>query len=206
MNDMGRQKIEITKSMLLSKNPFVKVSTSNERLNSVDDVRREIKGSDWVFCAMDEPSYIAQRLVNKACMELKIPSVYCFSKKSAGKMFMVNPGVSGCVDCLLKTYDNEESRKFIHIFLTNHQEVITANIYPSISILCMDCKKKWLDVISGKVNDPWNKLFRYDFDLFKEEVFTEFEQQEKCPTCGTISHEVDNYAGKESLWEILKIC
>ncbi len=205
MDDIGRSKVEITKFMLESKNPFVNVSLSNERLNCVSDVRREIAGADWVFCAMDEPPYIAQRIVNKACMELKTPSVYCFSQKSAGKMFMVNPGVSGCADCLLKSCDSEEFRSFIHIFLTNHQKVITANIYPNISILCAWIVKKWLDVFCGKANDPWNKLYRYDFDLFKEEVFTKYERQQTCPTCGGQSNETAQCGDDGELWELLKI-
>lgn len=205
INDIGELKVKVTKLKLVSRNPFVDVSVSNERLNSVSDVVREVKGVDWVFCAMDEPPYIAQRIVNKACMELEIPSVYCFSQKSAGKMFMVSPGVSGCVDCLLKSNDSKEFRKFVHIFLSNHQKVITANIYPNITLLCAWIVKKWFDVICGKEENPWNKLFRYDFDSFKEEAFAEFERLETCPTCGALANKKDDCDDEEGLWELLKM-
>ena len=119
MDDIGQMKTKITQQTLKRKNPYITITVSNKRMNSVADVENEVQGSDWVFCAMDEPPYVAQRITNKACMELKIPSLYCFSQKSAGKMFMVNPAVSGCVDCLLKSCDSAEFRKLAGLFLNN---------------------------------------------------------------------------------------
>lgn len=185
--------------MLAAKNPYVSITTSDKRLYTIEDVKSEILGYDWVFCAMDEPPYISQRIVNSACYTLKIPSVYGFSQKSAGKMFMVNPDETGCCDCLLKTCDNPVYRKFLSIYRNNEQELITANIYPNITLLCGWMTKKWIDVVSGKINDSWNKMLRFDFDRFEETVIMEFDKHENCPTCGKDFNENDE------IWEILKI-
>lgn len=201
MNDINEKKIDITKKMLLDKNPYVSISTSDKRLNTINDVKNEIMGCDWVFCAMDEPPYISQRIVNSACYELKIPSLYAFSQKSAGKMFMVNPDVTGCCDCLLKTCDEAEYRKFLRAYNTSKQKLITANIYPNILLLCGWITKKWLDVITGKTNNCWNKMLRFDFDLFQETVIMEFDKQDRCPTCGKYA----NDGAEDEIWSILKI-
>lgn len=199
MDDVDKKKVEVTKQMLAAKNPYVSITTSDKRLYTIEDVKSEILGYDWVFCAMDEPPYISQRIVNSACYTLKIPSVYGFSQKSAGKMFMVNPDETGCCDCLLKTCDNPVYRKFLSIYRNNEQELITANIYPNITLLCGWMTKKWIDVVSGKINDSWNKMLRFDFDRFEETVIMEFDKHENCPTCGKDFNENDE------IWEILKI-
>ena len=200
MDDIGQMKTKITQQTLKRKNPYITITVSNKRMNSVADVENEVQGSDWVFCAMDEPPYVAQRITNKACMELKIPSLYCFSQKSAGKMFMVNPAVSGCVDCLLKSCDSAEFRKLAGLFLNNKQKLITANIYPNITLLCSWIAKKWLDVYCGIEKNPWNKLFRFSFDLFEEKAFVKFKKESNCPTCGE-----NNQDTVDDIWEVLKI-
>ena len=200
MNDIGQLKVAIAKQTLKRKNPYITITVSNKRMNSVADVENEVQGSDWVFCAMDEPPYIAQRITNKACIELKIPCLYCFSQKSAGKMFMVNPRESGCVDCLLKSCDSAEFRKLAGLFLNNKQKLITANIYPNITLLCSWIAKKWLDVYCGIEKNPWNKLFRFSFDLFEEKAFVKFKKESNCPTCGE-----NNQDTVDDIWEVLKI-
>lgn len=204
MDSIGRKKTEVTKEMLLQKNPYVEVSSSEKRMTCVDDVKKEISDSEWVFCAMDEPPYIAQRIVNRACMQMGIKSVYAFSQKSAGKMFLVNPEKSACCDCLLKSCDSERYRSFIKLFAEgNEQDLITANIYTNITLLCAWITKKWVDVVGGAQKNPWNKLYRYSFDSFKEEEFITYEKREDCPTCGESEKRI--LLEQDEIWRILKI-
>lgn len=201
MSDVGQKKVVVLQNSLKEKNPFIKITASDQRMSRVCDVISEIKYSDWVICAMDEPPYVAQRLVNKACMELNIPSLYCFSQKSAGKMFFVNPHSSGCVDCFLQEHDSPNFQKLVHTFISYEDELITANIFSNISLLCAWVVKKWFDCFTGTLTDPWNKLYRLDFDSLSEEVFDRFEKQAECPTCGG-----GNLDGThKNLWDILHI-
>lgn len=197
IKDIGRRKVDSTKNFLLQKDPDALITTSTKRMKTVSDVIGEIKESDWVFCAMDEPPYIAQRIVNTACMQLNIPSLYAFSQRSAGKLFMVNPNKSGCVDCLLQKVNNNNFEKMVDKFMSNTSELITATIYPHISLLGSWIVKKWFNTII-KDEDNWNVLYRFDFDNFKEQEFNKFSKNKNCPTCGTIG-------SKDKLWETLEI-
>lgn len=200
ISDIGKLKVECLKSSIEKKNPYVKITTSTKRLVSPDDVLSEIDGAHWVICAMDEPPYVAQRITSKACMIKNIPSMYCFSQKSAGKLFVVNPNVSGCADCLLLKHDSDSFRALITNFLSMNEELVTANIKPNITMLCSWVVKKWFDCFSGAGESNYNKLFRMDFNTFKEDVFDEFSKTDSCPTCGLEAQKSDS-----PLWDIISI-
>lgn len=112
-------------------------------MEKIEAVKNEINNSDFVFCLMDEPPYIAQRIVNRACYELKIDSMYCFSQNTAGKLFFVSPDKSACVDCLLACYDSEDFQFLAKTFVNNSADLITANIKSNITMLCSWVVKKW---------------------------------------------------------------
>lgn len=197
LEDIGRKKVDSTRDFLLMKDSDASITTSIKRMETISDVITEIDGSDWVFCAMDEPPYISQRIVNTACMQLNIPSLYAFSQRSAGKLFMVNPNESGCVDCLLQKVNNNDFEKMVEKFINNTSELITATIYPHISLLGSWIVKKWFNTVV-KDEDNWNILFRFDFDKFNEVEFNKFNKNKHCPTCGTIDT-------KDKLWDTLEI-
>lgn len=197
--DVGRSKAECLKEHIDNKNNYVKITTSLRYMKTCNDILSEIKGSDWVICAMDEPPYIAQRITNKACYELDIPSIYCFSQKSAGKMFMVNGRQSACADCLLTKHDSEEFRNLIECFNKNFNNVITANSKSNITILCSWIVNKWINHVSGISTESFNKLYRLDFNTLKEDIFDCFEKNVSCPTCSS------NKNNLSPLWKLLSI-
>lgn len=193
--DLGKYKVESTRDFLLKKNPEANITISTNRMVTSEDVYKEIEKSDWVFCAMDEPPYIAQRIVNIACMKLGIPSLYAFSQRSAGKLFMVNPNESGCVDCMLQDNNNNRFLEMAEQFVNNTDDLITATIYPNMGLLGSWIVKKWFNTIVKK-EDNWNILFRFDFDSFYEEEFITFSKKENCPTCGSTP-------SNAKIWEVL---
>lgn len=200
ISDTGMLKVEAFTRNLKEKNPYVNITFSNKRMEKVIDVKEEIRDSDFVMCCMDEPPYISQRLVNRACYEINIPSIYCFSQKSAGKMFLVYPDNTACIDCFLSKYDNEEFHQLVKRYLSLSDGLITANTSSNISMLCSWVVNKFIDFISGKDEKPGNVLYRFDFHKFKEEIFDEFDKNNICPTCGNI-----NLSSKSILWEIINI-
>lgn len=84
MNDIGEFKVEAARRYVANRNPNINIEAWTKKLKSVSDVESVIDGVDWVFCAMDEPLYIAQRLVNKATLKLNIPCIYRFSQRQNG--------------------------------------------------------------------------------------------------------------------------
>lgn len=200
ISDIGKLKVEAFINNLKEKNPYVNITCSNKRINKVTDVINEIRKSDFVICCMDEPPYIAQRLVNKACYELNIPSIYCFSQKSAGKMFVVYPNKTACTDCFLSKYDNKEFHDLIKNYLSLSDKLITANIKSNISILCSWVVNKLIDFIAKNDESAGNVLYRFDFHRFVEERFIEFDRNDNCPTCGTSGLHFES-----KLWKIISI-
>ncbi|HEL1253333.1 TPA: ThiF family adenylyltransferase, partial [Streptococcus equi subsp. zooepidemicus] len=149
-NDVGNYKVDCVAKNIQQRNSKCLVTKSTSKMINVPDVKKEISESDWVFCCMDEPPYIAQRIVNRACYLLKIPSIYCFSQRSAGKLLFCNPNIedSGCIDCLLSEQDNENFQKLVTTFTTYNRKLVTANILPNILLLTSWVVKRWLDCVT----------------------------------------------------------
>ncbi|HEL0560571.1 TPA: ThiF family adenylyltransferase [Streptococcus equi subsp. zooepidemicus] len=199
-NDVGNYKVDCVAKNIQQRSSKCLVTKSTSKMINVPDVKKEISESDWVFCCMDEPPYIAQRIVNRACYLLKIPSIYCFSQRSAGKLLFCNPNIedSGCIDCLLSEQDNENFQKLVTTFTTYNRKLVTANILPNILLLTSWVVKRWLDCVTDKNSNVWNMLLRFDFYKYMEEKFQYFSKQDSCPTCA-------KGLSTSKLWEILKI-
>ena len=200
MDDIGLYKVDTLKKSIEEKNPYINISVSYNKQFTVADVEKEIIGSNFVVCCMDEPPYIAQRITNRACFNFGIDSAYCFSQKSAGKMFFVSPQKSACSDCLLLKHDSEDFQYLVSKFLNLSSDLVTANIKPNIALLCSWASKKIFDYISDLGTVKCNVLYRFDFNKFEEVEFDVFEKNASCPTCGKYK---DNSYTK--LWEIIEL-
>jgi hypothetical protein len=81
---------------------------------------------------MDEPPYIAQRIVNRACFLENIPSAYGFSARDSAKFLIVYPKITGCIDCLLTSRDNYEFQQLVTSFINGDFHLST----PIIILIC----------------------------------------------------------------------
>ena len=115
-NDIGKFKVQAVKDFILSRHSDVKITTSFKRITNIGEATSEIKNTDWVFCCIDEPPYISQRIINRASYLKRVPSVYGFSSRDAAKLLIVRPNITGCVDCLLDNEDNANFEKLILSF------------------------------------------------------------------------------------------
>lgn len=194
--DLGKYKVDVIKQFLSSRHKGIKITTSILKLDKVKETMNEIDNSDWVFCCMDEPPYIAQRIVNRACYLKNIPSVYGFSSRDAGKLLIVNPQVTGCVDCLLTSEDSLEFRELIKSLKKSNFSPVTPIIVPNMMLEVSWMVKKWLLQITDD-KSMGNVLYRFDYNTFKDEKFVEFSKQRYCPTCG----KGDN----SELWKIIPL-
>lgn len=196
-SDIGRYKVEVVKNYLLDRNSDLNISTSIKNIQSVSDALKELKNTNWTFCCIDEPPYISQRIINRAAYIKNIPSLYGFSARDSGKMVVVDPNNTGCIDCLLTDRDNEDYEYLIRAFqnsdFTPSTPIVVSNMMLEASWIC----KKWLDVFVGKKQIK-NILYRFDFNTFKEEEFITYRKHESCPTCG-------HKRNDSKLWKIIPI-
>ena len=198
-DDVGKLKVDVVKEFLKSRNLNINITVSKKKISSVNSAVNEIEvnKANWVFCCMDEPPYIAQRIINRASYIKQIPSLYGFSSRDSCKMLMVNPNKSGCIDCLLDATDNTEFEKLVHALRKNNFKPTAPIIIPNLMLETSWMAKKWLDQVINK-KQQWNVLYRFDYNTLKEREFVSFERQNDCPTCG-------NERNKSKLWQIIPI-
>lgn len=197
-DDIGKFKVDVVQQFLKSRNSNVKITVSKKKIISVNSAIDEIETneSNCAFCCMDEPPYVAQRIINRASYIKQIPSLYGFSSRDACKMLMVNPNKSGCIDCLLNATNDTEFEKLVYALRKNNFKPTTPIIIPNLMLETSWMVKKWLDQITNK-RQQWNVLYRFDYNSLKEKSFVSFERQSDCPTCGTESN--------NKLWQIIPI-
>ncbi|CCI84907.1 hypothetical protein FC52_GL000979 [Lactobacillus pasteurii DSM 23907 = CRBIP 24.76] len=196
-NDIGKFKVDAVKNFISIRNRDVKITTSIKRISNIADAIEEIKDSDWVFCCMDEPPYISQRIINRASYIKNVPSIYGFSSRDAAKLLIVRPNITGCMDCLLASEDSPEFQKLILSFQKSNFSPVTPIIIPNMMLETSWIVKKWLDQVI-KDNQEQNVLYRFDYNVLREEKFISFSKQNNCPTCGTKGNE-------SKLWKIIQI-
>lgn len=196
-SDVGKYKVDVLKEKILKRNHYLNIVTKKKRIQTIKDVLEELSESNWCFCCIDEPPYVAQRLVNRACYIKKIPSVYGFSARDSAKMIMVNPGQTGCIDCLLSNRDNSTFQDLIKAFKHSNFSPSTPIIIPNMMLETSWMIKKWLDVVIGRDKIESN-LFRFDYNKLREEEFVKFHRTDNCPTCGKREN-------RSKLWKIIPI-
>ncbi|GAB5051687.1 ThiF family adenylyltransferase [Pediococcus ethanolidurans] len=196
---VGQKKVDALSKFINDRDSSVDLTISYRRIRTVQDALHETANCDWAFCALDEPPYISQRIVNRACYLQKIPSVYAFSSRDSAKLFFVHPGKSGCADCLLLQNNSDGFRKMIVGLQSSNFTPMTPTISPNMTLEASWIVRRWLDDFLNRKNLT-NILFRFDFNRMEEDPFKKFKQMPECPTCG----ESTNKAG-DDLWKLISI-
>lgn len=197
-NDVGLYKVDCIKKYIEKRHRDTEVTVAKKRIDSVKSAVDEIDNSNWVFCCMDEPPYIAQRIINRASYIKKVPSLYGFSSRDSAKLVIVKPNTTGCIDCLLNSRDSDSFRNLITSLANSNFKPTTPIIIPNMMMEVSWMIKKWLDSFINKDNSNDSVLFRFDYNNFCDEKFIIFERQIECPTCGTLK-------GNNELWNLIPI-
>ena len=75
------------------------------RLESVDAVREEVEGFDFVVNGADWPAHDIERWVNAACFELGVPFITMSHSPPVARVGpLYVPGTTGCFECQEQTY------------------------------------------------------------------------------------------------------
>lgn len=75
-NDIGKLKTETALREFQKMNSSVSINAITKKITSVSDVVELLDGIDLVICAIDEPPFVAQRIVNKAIVKVGVPCVF----------------------------------------------------------------------------------------------------------------------------------
>jgi len=197
--DIGTPKSLAASQAILKLNSELNIEAHNKKIQTPEDVLEYISGVDLVICAIDEPPFVAQRIVNQAIVKANVPCVFGASQVSRGRVFTVIPGKTGCFDCLNLHYSMKDPQ-FIEQFIAFRNINFappTIAYAPAIYQLTAAIVDEAVRVITGYAK-PRSLGTQYEINFEDGSSFTHPtwpRYAEQCPTCGK---------GSVNDWEIFK--
>lgn len=128
--DNGKPKTEVIKRFVVENYSAVRIKIINKKLDNVKSIKAAIKGSDIVIQCCDFPRYIIHRLINEACLDLKIPNLLLGSYRAGPFCLPHKTACYGCLETLLREnmpiYDeiverifSQGTRRFPQLIITS---------------------------------------------------------------------------------------
>jgi molybdopterin-synthase adenylyltransferase len=188
-SSIGCLKTDAARYYAERRNSLVDYDFVTARLEDVSAVSEIVNGSDIVVSAIDEPRGLVDRLVNKACVINNIPCVYGATQVSRGRVFVVLPFQSGCVDCLWLHYGHVD-KSFVSRFRTLIELGFRAPSMayaPNIMRLCAEMVDELVRVRTGYLPPrAVGVQLEPNYETGGVVVMNEWawERDENCPTCG----------------------
>lgn len=198
-SDIGKLKTEASQEKVTKFNSDIQYHFVTRKIVNVSDLDDIVPGMDLVICAIDEPAFVAQRIVNQACVKHNVTCVYGLSQLTAGRVFSVIPRQTGCFDCLNIHYTKNDP-SFVEQFIgfqNSHFEPPTLTYGPDILQLSAILASEVVRLLNN-YTAPMSiaKQVEYNFIDRSVKILTEWPRYEfECPTCGM---------GNEDMWEVFK--
>lgn len=196
-SDVGRPKAVVAAERMAELNSTCQVEAHVLAVRSPADVTRLLEGIDLVVCAIDEPPFVAQRVVNAACVARPVPCVYGASQVTRGRVFGVIPHVSGCFDCINIHYTRKDPQ-FVAQFVGFQQSDFSPPSIafpPPILLLSSVIVDEAVRILTGYL-PPRCVGTQFEVDYVSGAAYPLLDWPhlpEDCPTCGV---------GSESAWEV----
>lgn len=190
-SDVGRKKVEVAKEFAADLND-TKIVSFDLKLSSEKDIVDVIKGSDLVICAVDEPPFVIQHLINTCCVKLNMPYICCLSQHTKGRFFTVIPHQSGCMGCLEFMYLEQDPQFFEQLKAILHpfQPQQTAVISPHIMLLASLISDEAIRTLTGYA--PARAVGKQiDVDYLTGELteVVSWTRNDTCPICSDTTSE-----------------
>jgi hypothetical protein len=187
-SDVGSYKTEAAACVMTQINSDVRFSTVTAKIDAADDVLPLLDDADLVICAIDEPPFLAQRRVNRACVQAGVTCVFGFSQVTRGRVFTVVPGRSGCFDCLNIHYSRKDP-----LFVEQFRGFRDANFphptmgfSPDIARLAGLIVIEAVRLLTGYAA-PKSVATQFEFDFEADTAYPLLNWprfSDDCPTCG----------------------
>lgn len=186
--DVGSLKTEAGLRRIAEYNSTLDLEFIARKVVSQDDIRDLCDGMDLIVCAIDEPPFVAQLIVNAVAVERGIPCVFGMSQITAGRFFTVLPGQSGCMGCLVVHYslnDPAFSDQFI-AFQELEFKNPTLSFSPDVARLCGMIASEVARVLTGFLPPMGvGRQVELNFEDNSTKALTEWQRHpEACPVCG----------------------
>ena len=198
-SDIGKTKTEASLRRIGEYNSRIDVEVVSRKIVAEADLEDLTAGVDLMICAIDEPPFLAQLIVNQVSVRRNIPCVYGMSQVTSGRYFTVLPKSSGCVGCLVVHYTKHDPQ-FVDQFIAfqdQNFELPTLSFAPDVARLCGNIASEVVRVLTNYLPPSGvGKQVELSFETNTTKVLTEWPRYpDECPVCG---------AGVEDDWEVFR--
>ena len=168
---VGEPKVEVALRKLGRLNPDVKLDPFAESLNSTN-ASELIGGVDVVLDGLDRPE--PRYLVNRNCIQFKIPYIFGAAIESSGNLTTIIPGRTICLECFMPGLKDDDLPK-----------CGVVGVHPSaLGIITSLQAFEAVRVITGREPLLLNKLFYINLREMKFHTIN-IDRLETCSVCGT---------------------
>lgn len=101
--DVGQRKLERAVRRCRDYSQRARITGVERKLLSPADIEDVVAGRDFVFCSVDQPKTHIVQWVNEACVLQGVPFVGGGVDTQRSVMYLINPGVTGCMECWRRT-------------------------------------------------------------------------------------------------------
>ena len=98
-SDIGQKKLDLAVGRLRDYAPRAKVTGMELKLSSADDVAAAVADRDFVIGFADRPKEYVVQWINEGCVRSRVPFIGGGVQTQRSVMWLVVPGVTGCVEC-----------------------------------------------------------------------------------------------------------
>ncbi|MBO3798421.1 MAG: HesA/MoeB/ThiF family protein [Thermoproteota archaeon] len=165
---IGMPKVEAAENRIREINPDVEVEALPVSVNDYT-VESIVKGVDVVVDGLD--SLRVRRIVNRACVRLRVPYVFGSAMEMFGNASTIIPGETPCLDCFLPSQEPSAT-------------CATVGVHPSlVSIVASIQVSEAVRIITGAKPILTSRLLFFDLRNMLLETI-EVKRSETCETCG----------------------
>jgi adenylyltransferase/sulfurtransferase len=171
--DVSYPKVEISAKRLSKTNPFIDVEPVPENVNA-NNVEKLLSGVDCVVDGLD--NLRTRYLVNKTCVDLKIPYVFGAAIGVEGNLSVFHSPKTPCLECVLSGVDDN------YLQTCDIRGVLgaTAGIIGTMQAM------ETIKVLTGMGSPLKGKLLICDFsDMYFSTI--DIYKREGCPACQSVT-------------------
>jgi adenylyltransferase/sulfurtransferase len=166
--DIGKYKVESAKEKLIQLNPEINILAIKEEINE-NNAKELINGANVVIDGQD--NFKTRFIINKACVELRIPFIYAAVQGLEGRLMTIIPGEGPCLRCLIPI---------------DPPEIATFPVFGAIpALIAMIQTIEAIKIILGIGEKYIGKLLIFDGE---RNVFNhiEIKRNPNCPICKNV--------------------
>jgi molybdopterin/thiamine biosynthesis adenylyltransferase len=191
---IGQRKIDVAVSRLQGYNRDARITAVEQMLTSAADIENVVTGRDFVFCMIDRPKMHVIRWLNEACVRAGVPFVGGGIELQRSMIYLVIPGVTGCIECWQRASANDENTRALRAQMEERHSTNSgvgpdlSAFGPLVSVLNSLMTSEFIRFVTG-IAPPIaaGRLVETRFDSLTIATAEQWDRLPDCPVCRDIA-------------------